>query len=137
LFLLKRLCGIGVAVNGHFAIRHLFAILAVAGLVLSPMARPVMAMPTDLRASIGDPVMVHDIGPATPPADMQCCPEKSPASDCGKDCPFMALCGAKILTPVRLVSLFVLGTLVSCVVPGNEAELRSIAEAPPTKPPKT
>jgi hypothetical protein len=48
----------------------------------------------------------------------------------------MALCAATTLDTVRLVGLFVPRTLVSIVVPGNEAELGSLTQAPPTRPPK-
>jgi len=117
--------------------RHLLAVLAIAGLVLSPIGRPVMAMPPDMQASMGDPVAMTDVGGAAMPTDMPCCcPDTSQGPDNGKDCPCMALCAAATLDTVRLVSLFVPRTLVSIVVPGNEAELGSLAQAPPTRPPK-
>jgi hypothetical protein len=116
------------------AIRLLLAILAIAGLVLSPIGRPLMAMPADMRTSLGDPMAMSDA--AAMPADMPCCPDKSPGPDCGKDCPFMAFCAAKCFHSARLVSLFFPQRLVSIFVPGNEAELGSLVQAPPTRPPK-
>jgi len=125
-----------VVVKGLSAIRHLLTILAIAGLVLSPIARPVMAMPTDIRPSMGDHMAMTDAGAAAMPANMPCCPDKSPCPDCGKDCPFVALCAATTLDYVRLVSLFVPQRLASVIVPSNEADLGSLAQAPPTRPPK-
>ena len=136
MFLLKVARGIVDAVKGLSAIRHLLAVLAMAGLVLSPIARPAMAMPTDMHASMSDSTAMTDDGTAAMPAGMPCCPDKSPGPDCGKDCPFMAFCAAKSFQSARLVSLFVPQRLVSVVVPGNEAEPGSIAQAPPTRPPK-
>jgi hypothetical protein len=124
------------AMTGPSAMVRLIAILAIAGLVLSPIGRPVMAMPSDMHASLDGATAMAQAGAAAMPAEMPCCPDKSPGPDCGKDCPCMALCAAKTLNSVRLASLFIPQRLVSIVVPGNEAELGSLAQTPPTRPPK-
>lgn len=71
------------------------------------------------------------------PADMPCCPEKVPASDCGKDCPLMALCMVSVLQSAPLgAALFIPFTLAGIVIPSNDADLGGLAQAPPPKPPK-
>jgi hypothetical protein len=70
------------------------------------------------------------------PGDMPCCPHKAPASDCGKDCPLMALCIASMLQSAPLgVPLFI-PLLADIVLPGDDADLRSVTQAPPPRPPK-
>jgi hypothetical protein len=70
------------------------------------------------------------------PGDMPCCPHKAPASDCGKDCPLMALCMASLLQSAPLdVPLFI-PLLATIVIPGNDADLSSLAQAPRPRPPK-
>jgi hypothetical protein len=134
-FLVENSGDIHPRVNLFFTIRRFLAILAVAGLVLSPIVRPVMAISADAHASEGDPDAV-DHGAATAPADMPCCPDKSQGPDCGYDCPFMALCTPlNFQTPI-LVSLFVPLGPGSNLIPRNESELDSLAQVPPTRPPK-
>lgn len=70
------------------------------------------------------------------PADMPCCPDKAPASDCGKDCPLMALCMASATLTTRVgVPVFV-ARLAGVVRPGDDADLGGLAQAPPPRPPK-
>jgi hypothetical protein len=118
------------------AIRRLLAILAIAGLTLSPIGQAVMAMPTDMHASMDGAMAMIDAGAAAMPADMPCCPDKSSGSDCGKDCPFVMFCVAQALNNPRVVSLFVPESLVSIMFPGNETAPGGLTQAPPTRPPK-
>jgi hypothetical protein len=70
------------------------------------------------------------------PADMPCCPDKAPASDCGKDCPLMALClGSVVLSAPHGVPLYI-GLLADIIIPGDDADLGSLAPTPPPRPPK-
>jgi hypothetical protein len=124
------------AVKLRFPIRHFFAALAVAGLVLSPIAHPVMAMPMITQAPMDEAKGMTDAMSAAMPMDMPCCPEKSSGLDCGKDCPFMTLCSAKTFQSVAFAGLIVPLTPVSILVPGNQTELSSIAQTPPRRPPK-
>jgi hypothetical protein len=119
------------------AIGRVLAVLAVAGLVLVPIARPAMAMSvtTDVHASIAEAITA---GPAVADAadDMPCCPSKPVLPDCSRDCPLMALC---VTAPLHFVSqsgLIVPLTFVSIVFPRAHFHLVSIAQAPPRRPPK-
>jgi len=93
-----------------------------------------MDMPVGMHGSMGDSRVMT--GAAAMPTDMPCCPDNSPGPDCGKDCPCVALCAAETPNIVRLGSLFVPKRLVSIIVPGDEAEPSSLAQAAPTRPPK-
>jgi hypothetical protein len=120
-----------------FAIGRVFAVLAVAGLVLAPIARPAMAlaMATDMHATMVDGMAAGSAGMGTTD-DMPCCPSKPALPDCSKDCPLMALC---VTAPIHFVSqtgLTVPLTFVAVVFPGARSDLVSIAQAPPRKPPK-
>jgi len=113
-------------------IRFLLCGLALLGLVVAPLARPTMAMPSGMMSMAGDHAAM-DI-----PADMPCCPDKAPVSDCAKDCPLMALCttgsvlnlpaSAGLLMPLKLASL---------AFPANDTDLASLNHGPPPRPPKT
>jgi hypothetical protein len=83
-------------VNRNLAIRRLLAILMIAGLVLAPVSRPVMAeapfhasmkaMADEMSASAVMEEMAED---------MPCCPSRAPApADCDK-CVYMAACMSK------------------------------------------
>jgi hypothetical protein len=83
-------------VNRQITIRRLLAIFMIAGLVLAPLSRPVMAgtasdasmaaMADEMSAS----AMMDEMA-----GDMPCCPTKAPAPiDCDK-CVFMAACMTK------------------------------------------
>jgi hypothetical protein len=79
-------------------IRRLFAVLMIAGLVLAPVSRPVMA---GAFAHGPDQAMADEMSPSEMPAmtdemasDMPCCPSKAPMPvDCDK-CVFMAACAS-------------------------------------------
>jgi hypothetical protein len=117
------------------AIARAFAVLAVAGLVLAPMARPVMAMPSQMQSVMSEHGAADAHMGMAAPADMPCCPDKAP--DCGKDCPLMGLCMANVLqfAPIG-PSLFISPTLASLVFPDDDAVLSGLAQPPPARPPK-
>ena len=106
-------------------IRHLFPIFAVVGLILTPIARPAMALAQDMHAAM---VM---------PADMPCCPDQVPMPDCAKDCPFMAMCAAQFVCSVpHGAGLVVALAFASIVVPGNDTDVAGLSQGPPPRPPK-
>jgi len=81
-------------VNRKITIRRLLAISVIAGLILAPLSRPVMAGTTpdaamvDMSASAATDEMA---------GDMPCCPSKAPApTDCDK-CVLMAACMSQFL----------------------------------------
>ncbi|TMJ17011.1 MAG: hypothetical protein E6G93_14950 [Alphaproteobacteria bacterium] len=86
-------------VNRQINIRRLLAIAVIAGLVLAPLSRPVMAG-TASDASM--PAVADDMSMSAMAdemtADMPCCPSKAPApADCDK-CIYMAACMIKCFT---------------------------------------
>jgi hypothetical protein len=118
------------------AIHRAFAVLAVAGLILAPLARPAMAMSWETQGIMGAHGATDAETGMGMPADMPCCPHKAPASDCGKDCPFMALCAASLLKSAPLGAPLYIPLLAGMVIPGDDADLGSLAQAPPPRPPK-
>jgi hypothetical protein len=135
-------------VNRQITIRRLLAIFMVAGLVLAPLSRPVMAgtmpdasmpamaddmsmsaMPDDMSMSAGADEMAND---------MPCCPSKSPAPiDCDK-CVFVAACMSKcfaglataVFQPVFAVS-------AGLARPQNDFWPDGLGYPPPEHPPRT
>jgi hypothetical protein len=114
---------------------YFLALFAISGLALAPMVRPAMAMPAAMHASVGEPMAADSPAPSAPD-EMPCCPSQSSVPDCGKDCPFVALCGAAPLYFVSQPGLIVPLAFVSIRFPGNQSDLVSVARAPPRKPPK-
>lgn len=113
----------------RIAISRLGAALAVLGLLLAPLARPVMAatMPA-----------VPDHAALEMPADMPCCPERAPAKDCAKDCFLMAACMAGNLQATPPVAqLFIPPEAATVLLSGNDADLAGLSTGPPQRPPKT
>jgi hypothetical protein len=110
--------------------------LAVAGLLIAPLARPVMAMPASMPAAMAAD---HHAGAsaAAMPDDMPCCPDETPTSDCAKVCPLTALCSVTISqnVPAAIVLAAIFGP-ARTIIPGDDAALDSIARGPPRKPPK-
>ena len=118
------------------AIQRAFAVLAIAGLILAPLARPAMAMSSETQGIMSALGATDAQTAMIMPGDMPCCPHKAPASDCGKDCPLMALCMASLLQSAPIdVPLFI-PLLATIVIPGNDADLSSLAQAPRPRPPK-
>ncbi len=114
------------------AITRILLAVVVLGLVLAPMGGSVMAVAASMP---GMSEAVAD-SPASATDDMPCCPAKPSLPDCGKDCPFAALCGAIVLHGVSSSSLIVPLTLAAVILPGDQSALVSLARAPPRKPPK-
>jgi len=119
----------GGRVKRPSALRFVFAALAIAGLLLTPVAVPAMPAAASMAESMGD----H----AAMPADMPCCPDQAPMLNCGKDCPFMASCAAQFVYDLpHAAGLVTPSALASLVVPGNDAGLRGLTQRPPPRPPK-
>jgi len=119
-----------------FAIHRAFAVLAIAGLILAPLARPAVATPSDTQSTINEQGATDAQTVMAMPADTPCCPAKTPASDCGKDCPLMTLCMASLLQSAPVGAPLFIPLRADIVIPGNDADLSSRAQAPPPRPPK-
>ena len=110
-------------------------LLALVGLVLAPMARPVMAMSADV-AAMADAAAASD-GASAAMGDMPCCPEEpSSAPDCTKHCPFMAMCMGKTFCGTPGSTVVAPVVFVTEIVSSEEFRLHGIAQAPPKRPPK-
>jgi len=111
-----------------------FTALAIAGLILSPLARPAVVFAAEIQAAtVTEEHAMIDAGVAMP--DMPCCPEKIP--DCKKDCPLMALCMVNAMqAALQTPAFFVPFTLVDIVIPGNDAKRSGFAQPPPLGPPR-
>jgi hypothetical protein len=119
------------------AIRRTFAVLAIAGLILAPLARFTVAISSEAQSIMSVPAATDAQAAKDMAADMPCCPHKAPASDCGKDCPLMALCTASLLQSAPLEAPIYIPLLTAIVIPVNDADLIGLAQAPPPRPPKT
>jgi hypothetical protein len=111
---------------------QVLALTAIVGLLLAPMTPPAMAMP--MQGAMSE----HAIADSSAGAmdGMPCCPDKPALPDCGKECPFTALCGAIVLYVVPQTTLPFSPTLAAVVLPVDSSALISLAHAPPRKPPK-
>ena len=115
---------------------RLLALLAVVGLLFAPVAGAAMGMPASGPMSMGEHTATADEEALEASEEMPCCPSKASIPDCGKDCPFMALCTATPLLGVPLASGTVPPALASIVFPSSNSALVSVVLAPPRKPPK-
>jgi hypothetical protein len=125
-------------------IRRLILTLAVFGLILAPIARPVMAMPMP-----ADAMMSGDMASANA-IDMPCCPDGMAADkampdtgtaspgmgDCAKVCPLMAVCMVASLSglPEGPVLSFPLA-ITRIVHLKNDRHFGSLTRAPSPRPP--
>jgi len=132
-------------VNRVATIRRFVALIVIAGLVLAPVLLSIgataMQMPAGMLSAHSGMAMPSDTAMSSDvamPSDMECCPKKaSHVPDCGKDCPFTALCmGIGLQQGDRAASLCAPMALASTMIPGNQRDLDGLAQAPPTRPPK-
>jgi hypothetical protein len=138
-----------VGVKRQITIRRLLAVFMIAGLVLAPLSRPVMAgMASDAMASDASmPAMAEDMSMAVSAdmmandmtaSDMPCCPSKAPSPlECDK-CIFMAACATKCFSGLSAAVFHpVLAVSVRIVPLRNESWPDSLGYPPPDHPPRT
>jgi hypothetical protein len=120
-------------------IRRVVALIVIAGLVLAPVLLSVGATAMQMPAATASAHSSMEMsGGMAMLSDMECCPKKaSHVPDCGKDCPFMALCFGLGLQSERVASPCAPVTPVRTMTPGNQRDLDGLAQSPPTRPPKT
>jgi hypothetical protein len=141
-------------VKRQITIRRLLAIAVIAGLVLAPLSRPVMAgmaadasmpamaedMPMAASAdAMGSDMMAQDLMAQDLMAnDMPCCPSKAPAPlDCDK-CIFMAACATKCFSGISPAVFHPLLAMSARIVPlRNDSWPDSPGYPPPDHPPRT
>jgi hypothetical protein len=143
-----------VGVKRQITIRRLLAVFMIAGLVLAPLSRPVMAgMVSDAMASDASmPAMAEDMPMAASAdmmssdamaedmtaGDMPCCPSKAPSPlECDK-CIFMAACATKCFSGLSTAAFHPVLTVSVRIVPlRNDSWPDSLGYPPPDHPPRT
>jgi hypothetical protein len=131
-------------VNRQITIRRLLAIAMIAGLVLAPFSRPVMAGSGSdaLMAMASDVSMADDMSmpemAAGMAGDMPCCPAKAPMPvDCDK-CVFMANCMVKCFaTPSSAAAIYSFTASGQILPPQNDFWPDGFGRPPPEHPPRT
>jgi hypothetical protein len=112
-------------------IRRLFVVLALAGLILAPVARASVSMSADHHATM------MDMSSGDTMDSMPCCPDdKAPvAPDCAKECAMMCVVSSSQLVPatVGFLSVPLSSTRLALV---SDASLAGLVQAPPPRPPK-
>lgn len=124
------------------ALRRLLPLLAVLSLALAPVTASAAAAGT--RASMSVSADHYAAGMSADDMagmamdDMPCCPDEKPAMpDCSKACPLMALCLAKVTPGLPTgAGLPVLVSNAAEVGWGGDASFASLAQAPPSEPPR-
>jgi hypothetical protein len=113
-------------------IRRILGILVIAGLVLAPLSRPVMADTAAAMPAVSMSVMADEMA-----SDMPCCPTKAPAPlDCNK-CVFMAGCMTKCFAH-PLAALFHPFAASGQIAPlQNDFRPDGLGHPPPEHPPRT
>ena len=125
--------------NCQITIRRLLAIVMIAGLVLAPLSRPVMAGTTsDAAMSAMADDMPASTMADTAAGDMPCCPAQAPTpSDCDK-CVFMAACMSQCMAGISAVLFRPPFADSSMIEPlRNDAWPEGLGHPPPEDPPRT
>jgi len=126
-------------VRCQITIRRLLAISVIAGLILAPLSRPVMAGATP-EASMT--AMAEDMSASAAmeemAGDMPCCPAKAPTPlDCDK-CVFMAACMSQVLEGPAAAILHLPFAISGKIAPlQNDFWPEGLAQPPPEHPPRT
>ena len=115
----------------QFTIRHVLAALAWLGLILAPLATPAAMAASMELAGLSVEAASIDM-----PEGMPCCPDTQKKPDCGKDCPFMAVCAGMAFPPVANVAIAVPMSRSAVIAPRNDAGHGGLAHGPPARPPK-
>ena len=107
-------------------LRRALAVLALVGLVTTPLATPTAAAPMQAGMS------------ADMPDGMPCCPEDKPVMpDCAKACPLMMVCVGKVFrTASAEGSALPALAVVAVIIPADDAMPEGLAQPPPARPPR-
>jgi hypothetical protein len=114
-------------------------LLVAAGLLLAPLAAPIMATPMSESAGAHAMSMADDTSMAD---DMPCCPDQSKSKSKSKSCdscPFVALCmlGASLPAPSGATSLIERHPLRTVFAANNDLLIDGLGAKPPDYPPRT
>lgn len=121
----------------QITIRRLVAIFMIAGLVLAPLSRPVMAA----SPAGGMAATSHDMAASAAmdemANDMPCCPSKAPSSSGCEKCLLMAVCMGTGFTVVQVSTLLQFPAVSGRIArPKDDSWLQSLAHPPPDHPPR-
>jgi hypothetical protein len=115
-------------------------LLVAAGLLLAPLAAPVLAAPASGIAGHDTPAMSGDMQAMSSDMqdDMPCCPGQSQSKDCGS-CPFVALCllSASLPAPSGTISLIERHAQYRAFAPINDLLIDGLGTKPPDHPPRS
>ena len=116
-------------------IRRALIGFAVLGLILAPLAKPAMAMPSG-SAGMDHHAMMAGQDEMAMPDSMPCCPDAAPMSDCGKHC-LRLMCAAS-LSPTLPGAAWLPApqSATTELIAGGEAALSGRSPTPPPRPPK-
>ena len=107
-----------------------------AGLLLAPLAAPVMATPAGMQAMsmVDDTSMSDDMSMAD---EMPCCPGQTKSKTCDS-CPFVALCMLSISlpSPSGAASLVERDALRTAFAPKDDQFVNGLGAKPPDHPPR-
>ena len=105
-------------------------LLAAVGLLLAPLAAPVMATPTGTQAMS----MADDMSMAE---EMPCCPGQTKSKTCDS-CPFVALCMLSISLPgpSAAATLIERDALRTAIAPKDDQFVDGLGAKPPDHPPR-
>jgi hypothetical protein len=112
---------------------RLLSILAIAGLLIAPMATPSAA------GTLADAPIAATAGMGSMADGMPCCPHEKPSiPDCQKNCPFAALCTTQCVPAVAAETAFLIRKLAQAEPLSlyNEMLRDQRSVAPPQRPPR-
>jgi hypothetical protein len=127
------------SMDRQITIRRLLAIFMIAGLVLAPLARPVMAGPMSdaLMSAMAEGMSVSATADAAM-GEMPCCPSKAPTLVGCDKCVLMAACMDKCFTGLT-AALFSQAYVASAQMlpPQSDFWPDGLGHSPPEHPPRT
>jgi hypothetical protein len=111
-------------------IGRLLALLAITGLAMLPIGKPLM-MPAAAHSAMDH----HHHATTGMAEDHNCCPKKTPTSHCDVDC--LAICAAQTICNVApTVALALSFGAAMALVPHSDVGTAGLKQRPPPKPPK-
>jgi hypothetical protein len=113
-------------------LRYLLLLLAVTGLLLTPILRSTLAA----SATHAESAAVED-AMASMPEGMPCCPDQAPSSDCIKGCPLLAICMSSLMQSPPVIGLSVPYRLAGLLAADSDARPEGLGQPPPGRPPKS
>ena len=134
--------------KGHMPLKRfanaVVVLLVASGLLLAPLAAPVLAAPAsgsahhhDTAAMSGDIQTVSDDAQAMAD-DMPCCPGQTGIKDCGS-CPLVALCllSVSLPAPAGAISLIERHARRNSLALSDDLLIDGLGARPPDHPPRT